>query len=170
VLHRWQALRQFLSLHCAPDRPAKVADPRDSVRVPTRLEVSFASDHERIGCPMIHISRGGVFVPTDHLRALKSRFTPNLHVDSARRDLSVPVEVVSVGSGLRSRAINRASGCVVLRRGRCVRARSARTPGRLRPRRVVPAQVGPTLAYHEWIHVVSGDEVIDVGPVDLRGG
>jgi hypothetical protein len=81
-LHRWQARKQFLSLHFAPDRPAKVADTRDSVRVPTPLEVSFASNHGRAGCLMIHISRGGMFVQTDHPLALKSRFTPNLHVDS----------------------------------------------------------------------------------------
>jgi D-serine deaminase-like pyridoxal phosphate-dependent protein len=35
--------------------------------------------------------------------------------------------------------------------------------------RLVPAHVDPTLAYHERIHVCSGDEVVDVWPVDLRG-
>jgi D-serine deaminase-like pyridoxal phosphate-dependent protein len=35
--------------------------------------------------------------------------------------------------------------------------------------RVWPAHVDPTVAYHEWIHVISGDEVLDVWPVDLRG-
>lgn len=35
--------------------------------------------------------------------------------------------------------------------------------------RVWPAHVDPTVAYHERLHLVSGDEVLDVWPVDLRG-
>jgi D-serine deaminase-like pyridoxal phosphate-dependent protein len=35
--------------------------------------------------------------------------------------------------------------------------------------RVFPAHTDPTVAYHEKIHVVRGDEVLDVWPVDLRG-
>jgi D-serine deaminase-like pyridoxal phosphate-dependent protein len=35
--------------------------------------------------------------------------------------------------------------------------------------RVTPAHVDPTLAYHERIHLVSDDEVIDTWDVDLRG-
>ena len=35
--------------------------------------------------------------------------------------------------------------------------------------RVLPAHVDPTVAYHRTMHVVRGDEVIDVLPVDLRG-
>jgi D-serine deaminase-like pyridoxal phosphate-dependent protein len=35
--------------------------------------------------------------------------------------------------------------------------------------RVAPAHIDPTLAYHERIHLVSADEVIDTWPIDLRG-
>ena len=35
--------------------------------------------------------------------------------------------------------------------------------------RLVPAHVDPTIAYHERAYVVSGDEVVDVWPIDLRG-
>ena len=35
--------------------------------------------------------------------------------------------------------------------------------------RVTPAHVDPTIAYHERIHLVSGDEVLETWPVDLRG-
>jgi D-serine deaminase-like pyridoxal phosphate-dependent protein len=35
--------------------------------------------------------------------------------------------------------------------------------------RVWPAHVDPTVAYHERLHVVSGEEVLDVWSVDLRG-
>jgi D-serine deaminase-like pyridoxal phosphate-dependent protein len=35
--------------------------------------------------------------------------------------------------------------------------------------RLVPGHVDPTMAYHERLYVYSGDEVLDVWPVDLRG-
>jgi D-serine deaminase-like pyridoxal phosphate-dependent protein len=35
--------------------------------------------------------------------------------------------------------------------------------------RVLPAHVDPTVAMHERLHVVDGDEVVDVWEVDLRG-
>ncbi|MGI9006321.1 MAG: alanine racemase [Streptosporangiaceae bacterium] len=35
--------------------------------------------------------------------------------------------------------------------------------------RFAPAHIDPTMAYHERAYVVSGDEIVDVWPVDLRG-
>ena len=35
--------------------------------------------------------------------------------------------------------------------------------------RVVPAHVDPTLAYHERLHLVSGEDVVDTWEIDLRG-
>ncbi|MHB8669916.1 MAG: alanine racemase [Acidimicrobiales bacterium] len=35
--------------------------------------------------------------------------------------------------------------------------------------RVLPAHVDPTVAYHEVMHLVSGDRVVETWPVDLRG-
>jgi D-serine deaminase-like pyridoxal phosphate-dependent protein len=35
--------------------------------------------------------------------------------------------------------------------------------------RVLPAHVDPTVAYHERMHLASGDEVVDTWDVDLRG-
>ena len=35
--------------------------------------------------------------------------------------------------------------------------------------RLVPAHVDPTMAYHERAYLFSGDEVVDVWPIDLRG-
>ena len=35
--------------------------------------------------------------------------------------------------------------------------------------RILPAHVDPTVAYHERMHVVRGEEVLDTWPVDLRG-
>jgi uncharacterized protein (TIGR02266 family) len=98
-LERWQAHKRFLSIHFAPDRPERVVDSRDSVRVPTRLKVSFASHHELVRCLVTNLSRGGVFVQTQHPLELNSRFTLNIHIEIPGRDISVPVQVVSVGTG-----------------------------------------------------------------------
>jgi uncharacterized protein (TIGR02266 family) len=97
-LERYEAVKRFLSIHFAPDRP-EVADTRDSVRVPTRLRVSFASDRELGRCLMTNLSRGGVFVETRSPLKLKTCFTLTIHVDRPKREISVPVEVVSVGVG-----------------------------------------------------------------------
>ena len=35
--------------------------------------------------------------------------------------------------------------------------------------RVWPAHIDPTLAYHEKLHLVDGEQVVDVWPIDLRG-
>jgi D-serine deaminase-like pyridoxal phosphate-dependent protein len=35
--------------------------------------------------------------------------------------------------------------------------------------RVVPAHVDPTVAYHERMHVVEDDEVVEIWPIDMRG-
>ncbi|MCP4036834.1 MAG: metal-activated pyridoxal enzyme [bacterium] len=35
--------------------------------------------------------------------------------------------------------------------------------------RVVPAHIDPTLAYHERIHVLDGEDVVDEWPIDMRG-
>jgi D-serine deaminase-like pyridoxal phosphate-dependent protein len=34
---------------------------------------------------------------------------------------------------------------------------------------VTPAHVDPTVAYHRYLHVVEGDEVVGRWEVDLRG-
>ncbi len=35
--------------------------------------------------------------------------------------------------------------------------------------RIVPAHVDPTVAYHENLHLISGEEVVEIWKVDLRG-
>lgn len=35
--------------------------------------------------------------------------------------------------------------------------------------RVVPAHIDPTIAYHEAMHIVDGEDVVETWPVDLRG-
>lgn len=49
-------------------------------------------------------------------------------------------------------------------------ADSSASPVRVGDRiRVVPAHVDPTIAYHERLHIVSGEDVLDSLRVDLRG-
>jgi D-serine deaminase-like pyridoxal phosphate-dependent protein len=35
--------------------------------------------------------------------------------------------------------------------------------------RIIPAHIDPTVAYHETVHLVSGERVLETWPVDLRG-
>ena len=35
--------------------------------------------------------------------------------------------------------------------------------------RVIPAHIDPTIAYHERMHILDGDDVVDVWEVDMRG-
>ena len=98
-LDRFRALRRFLSIHFAPDQPEAAAELRESVRVPTRIKVSFAADRELAHCMMTNLSRGGVFVQTERPLPIKTTFLLVIHVESPRRDLAIPVEVVSVGVG-----------------------------------------------------------------------
>ena len=59
-------------------------------------------------------------------------------------------------------------GVVLL--GRAPDVRSRLSPLRVGDRiRVLPAHVDPTVAYHEHLYVVDGDEVLDRWDVDLRG-
>ena len=100
-LQRFQALRRFLSIHFAPDHPERVDEQRESVRVPTRIKVSFPADRALAHSMMTNVSRGGVFVQTDHPLPINTAFTLVIHVDSPPRDIAVPVEVVSIGVGAR---------------------------------------------------------------------
>jgi D-serine deaminase-like pyridoxal phosphate-dependent protein len=34
---------------------------------------------------------------------------------------------------------------------------------------VIPAHVDPTVAYHGYLHIADGEEVVDHWPVDMRG-
>ena len=98
-LHRLRVLEGFLQDHFSPGKPAGVTDQRRSVRVPTRVQVSFATEGELVGSLMTNISRHGVFVQTDHPLDIKEQFLLHIHVDRPKRDISVPVEVVSLGIG-----------------------------------------------------------------------
>jgi uncharacterized protein (TIGR02266 family) len=98
-LHRFEALKRFLGRHFSPGMPPDAEDARRSVRVPTRVKVSFSSEGELARCLMTNISRHGVFVQTEHPAELKSQFDLHIQIEDPPREIAVPVEVVSVGVG-----------------------------------------------------------------------
>ncbi len=98
-LARWRVLKRALSSQFEPELSPALADRRASVRVPTRLNVSFDSDGALAGCLMTNISQHGLFVETDQPLELKTRFEIRIQVERPPRTIVAPVEVVSVGMG-----------------------------------------------------------------------
>lgn len=100
-LQRWKLLKRKLNQHFSPGLTTEHADLRESVRVPTRIAVSFSSEGELARSLMTNLSRMGVFLGTPHLQEIGTRFELRIHVDDPPRDLAVPVEVVSHNVGPR---------------------------------------------------------------------
>ena len=102
-LRRWMSLKRALNRHFCPGLSESRADQRGSVRVPTRLVVSFASVGELRHSLMLNLSRGGLFVATDDLFEIGSRLELRVKVEESGASIAVPVEVVShnVGPGFR---------------------------------------------------------------------
>lgn len=98
-LKRWMMLKRQLSQHFSPGLPDACADQRESVRVPTRLSVSFSTEGELARSLMANLSRRGVFVRTQHLLEIGSRFELCIHVDDPPQDIAIQVEVVSHNVG-----------------------------------------------------------------------
>jgi type IV pilus assembly protein PilZ len=98
-LKRWLALKRRLSQHFSPGLPDEFADQRESVRVPTRLAVSFSNEGDLARSLMGNLSRRGVFVRTDHPLEIGTRFELRIHVDDPPQDIAVQVEVISHNVG-----------------------------------------------------------------------
>lgn len=97
--HRWSQLKRLLNQHFSPGLPPSRADQRESVRVPARIKVWFASDGALAQSLMTNLSRRGVFVETDHPLEIGSELELRIHVESSQRELVVPAVVVSHGIG-----------------------------------------------------------------------
>ena len=98
-LKRWTLLKRHLSQHFSPGLSDECADQRESVRVPTRLAVSFSTEGELARSLMTNLSRRGVFVQSGHLLEIGTRFELRIHVDNPPQEIAVPVEVVSHNLG-----------------------------------------------------------------------
>ena len=100
-LRRWVALKGMLNRSFSPGIGKARANERASVRVPTRLGASFETVGEIRRSLMTNLSRGGVFLRTEDLVDLGTRFELCIHIDESGEDIRVRVEVVShnVGPG-----------------------------------------------------------------------
>ncbi len=100
-LRRWVAIKGMLNRSFSPGIGKARANQRASVRVPTRLGASFTTVGEICRSLMTDLSRGGVFLRTEDLVDLGTRFELCIHIDESGEDIRVRVEVVShnVGPG-----------------------------------------------------------------------
>lgn len=95
-LKRWIALKRALSAEFTPGVSAERADQRNSVRVPTRLAVSFRNEGELRRDLMTNLSRGGLFVETDQPCEIGTRLLLRIDLGEGDEMLEVPTEVVSL--------------------------------------------------------------------------
>jgi uncharacterized protein (TIGR02266 family) len=100
-LARWTALKRELSREFSGDADTERAHQRGSLRLSTKLRVSFASLGELGQALITNLSRGGVFVATDHVLEIGTRVTLRLHVDQPGKDVEAQAEVVSQNLGPR---------------------------------------------------------------------
>jgi len=98
-LARWAALKRELSRELSEDGDEERVNQRASLRLPAKLRVSFASLGELGQALITNLSRGGVFVATDHLLEIGVRVALRLHVDRPGKDVEVQAEVVSRNLG-----------------------------------------------------------------------
>ena len=101
-LERWTQLKRILTSHFTPAATPKIAAKRASLRVPTRLRVSFDSLGGLRECLMTNISRGGVFVATDDPLEVGSTIRLRLDIAGTGRtiELEGSVAVVNVGADM----------------------------------------------------------------------
>ena len=100
-LERWTTLKRLLEKRFSPGLRGESTDRRASTRVPTQLAVRFGSVGELEQSLMTNLSRGGVFVATEHVPEIGTRFDLRLAIGKKGRELVVPVEVVSQNIGPR---------------------------------------------------------------------
>ncbi len=101
---RWRLLSLELGKRFSKGPPKGGSERRDSVRVPTRLKVSFKSPDAVSQALMTNISRGGLFVNTPFPPEPGTRLELKIRIESTAETLQVPVEVVSsnVGEGFKT--------------------------------------------------------------------
>ena len=100
-LRRWMLLKRKLAREFNPNVSDAQADQRTSIRVPTRLVVSFGKVGELRRSWMTNLGRGGVFVESDELLEVGSRLTLRIGVEEVGEELELPAEVVSHNVGPR---------------------------------------------------------------------
>jgi uncharacterized protein (TIGR02266 family) len=113
-LERWQLLKSRLGRTFSPELSRRRSDQRRSVRVPTRLEVRFRSDSELGASLMTNLSRGGLFLVTEHPAEIGTRLQLLIQLEGGGEEIEVSAEVVSQGVGPDLRADQRGMGLAFL--------------------------------------------------------
>ena len=100
-LQHWTGLKRMLGKEFSPGLSDQRADQRSSVRVPTRLAVTFRNVGELQRCLMTNLSRGGLFIATEQPAEIGTHLELQLHVEETGERIEAPSEVVSndVGPG-----------------------------------------------------------------------
>jgi len=109
-LQRWTHLKRLLTTHFRPGATGELADKQASLRVPTRLRVSFESYGELRQCLMTNISRGGVFVATDKPLPIGTPFALRIAVGAEGEPIELQGEVTTVNAGADMRTDQRGMG------------------------------------------------------------
>ena len=100
-LKRWTALKGLMEKKFSPGLGGQNASRRASVRVPTRMAVQFGNLGELQQSLMTNFSRGGVFINTGDLLPIGARFELRLQIGERRKEMVIPVEVVTHNIGHR---------------------------------------------------------------------
>jgi uncharacterized protein (TIGR02266 family) len=98
-LQRWTALKRMLGKEFSPGLSDERANQRRSVRVSTRLAVTFRNLGELQRCLMTNLSRGGLFIATEQPAEIGTRLELQLHIEETGEQIDAPTEVVSVDVG-----------------------------------------------------------------------
>ena len=94
-LRRWLDLKRRLARHFHPELSDREADRRASIRVPVQMRVTFRDVGELKRCWMTNLSRGGLFVATEHPAPIGTELTLRLTIAEGGDEIELPVAVVS---------------------------------------------------------------------------
>jgi uncharacterized protein (TIGR02266 family) len=96
-LERWSELRITLEKHFPQgDRPPG-GERRQTLRLPTRMLVEYSSKGDLERALIRNISRGGLFIATEHLAEVGSKIMLLIRVGDEGEVMELPAEVASAG-------------------------------------------------------------------------
>jgi uncharacterized protein (TIGR02266 family) len=108
-LRQWMQLKRQLNTHLQPGLEPGRADRRESVRLPTRVQVSFESYGEVQQCWMTRLSRGGLFIACDDPLPIGEKVELRIRINPDEV-LDAPGEVVSLNLGPDAARLKRGMG------------------------------------------------------------
>ena len=98
-LVRWNACNSVLAKRLTPGGREELVSQRKSLRVATRLGLSFSNLGEVRQCLMTDLSRGGLFIRTDRPVDIGTRLELNICIDDKNTLVKVQAEVVTHNIG-----------------------------------------------------------------------